>query len=615
MKKSRSHFFAFCVFTSSIAFSQTPPPPGINYQAVARDGAGNPLVSTAVSVDFIIHRNSAGGPTVYSENQNTTTNLFGLFNLVIGSVDPATFSGIQWNTDSFFLEVQVNGNFMGTTQFLSVPYSYHSKTADSITSPTLRAWKKVGTNIFPNTITDNVGIGTSNPLGQLHVFSPAAANFDIEAGGGSLGLTPQINFRSKEDGLALTQRAMISAGSSGLADQSGYLSFLTRPSSGGIAERMRITSDGKTGINTTAPGYYLHVLNPTVNPTNMMLEAGSGCAFDLSYKLKTSCNEWLLGKETGGGDASNLFKIKHVTSGFVGFAMLPFQVGIGTNQPLQLFHIKDWEIPANTIDDDGDGATDETNGVFVFTREGTIGIGTAVPTAALDVRGNVKIVDGTQGAGKVLTSDAAGLASWMPPPTPLSTFTVYPSPGTFTFTVPAGVFKIKAEAWGAGGGGGGSTISAGGGGGGGGAYTMRIYTVSPGQNITIVVGNAGGGGAPGNTGGASGGSSTINDGTTTITASGGSGAGANGISGSGGSPSGAAGVISSGGGGAEAGSTTTSGAGGMASIGGGGGKGIFNQEQTGNPGLAPGGGGSGGGSTSANQAGGAGANGRAVIWW
>ena len=46
-----------------------------------------------------------------------------------------------------------------------------------------------------------------------------------------------------------------------------------------------------------------------------------------------------------------------------------------------------------------------------------IGIGAVVPTAKLDVAGNVKIVDGTQGTGKILTSDADGLASWQTPGT------------------------------------------------------------------------------------------------------------------------------------------------------------------------------------------------------
>ncbi len=41
-----------------------------------------------------------------------------------------------------------------------------------------------------------------------------------------------------------------------------------------------------------------------------------------------------------------------------------------------------------------------------------VGIGLTVPSATLDVAGNIKITDGTEGEGKVLTSDANGLATW-----------------------------------------------------------------------------------------------------------------------------------------------------------------------------------------------------------
>ena len=46
---------------------------------------------------------------------------------------------------------------------------------------------------------------------------------------------------------------------------------------------------------------------------------------------------------------------------------------------------------------------------------GNVGIGTITPTAKLEVNGTFKITDGTQGAGKVLTSDATGLVSWAAP--------------------------------------------------------------------------------------------------------------------------------------------------------------------------------------------------------
>jgi hypothetical protein len=45
-------------------------------------------------------------------------------------------------------------------------------------------------------------------------------------------------------------------------------------------------------------------------------------------------------------------------------------------------------------------------------NNGSVGIGTTAPGAKLEVAGQVKITGGTPGSGKVLTSDANGLATW-----------------------------------------------------------------------------------------------------------------------------------------------------------------------------------------------------------
>lgn len=47
-----------------------------------------------------------------------------------------------------------------------------------------------------------------------------------------------------------------------------------------------------------------------------------------------------------------------------------------------------------------------------FSVSGTVGIGTTNPGAKLEVAGDIKITGGTPGVGKILTSDANGLASW-----------------------------------------------------------------------------------------------------------------------------------------------------------------------------------------------------------
>jgi hypothetical protein len=59
---------------------------------------------------------------------------------------------------------------------------------------------------------------------------------------------------------------------------------------------------------------------------------------------------------------------------------------------------------------------DETgNTRMTVVSSGNVGIGTIAPTAKLEVIGKVKITDGTEGVGRILTSDANGLASWSTP--------------------------------------------------------------------------------------------------------------------------------------------------------------------------------------------------------
>lgn len=50
------------------------------------------------------------------------------------------------------------------------------------------------------------------------------------------------------------------------------------------------------------------------------------------------------------------------------------------------------------------------------TSTGNVGIGTNSPDEKLHVAGNVKIVDGNQEEGRILTSDADGVGTWQTPP-------------------------------------------------------------------------------------------------------------------------------------------------------------------------------------------------------
>ncbi|WP_449388898.1 hypothetical protein [Chryseobacterium lineare] len=65
-----------------------------------------------------------------------------------------------------------------------------------------------------------------------------------------------------------------------------------------------------------------------------------------------------------------------------------------------------------------DGTARAAGTDFVVKDNGEIGIGTSTPTTKLEINsstsGAIKIVDGTQAIGRVLTSDANGLATWTP---------------------------------------------------------------------------------------------------------------------------------------------------------------------------------------------------------
>lgn len=51
------------------------------------------------------------------------------------------------------------------------------------------------------------------------------------------------------------------------------------------------------------------------------------------------------------------------------------------------------------------------DGIIINTN-GNVGLGTSIPATKLHIAGNIRIADGTQSAGRVLTSDVNGTASW-----------------------------------------------------------------------------------------------------------------------------------------------------------------------------------------------------------
>lgn len=116
--------------------TQAQVPDGFIYQAEARDSHGTVIRNASLDVKITILAGSVDGIIVWEGTHEITTDKYGLFTLVIGKGTGSgySFSAIDWAYNTHFLNVKVTdrrGNWvdMGTTQFLSVPYAMHAKTA------------------------------------------------------------------------------------------------------------------------------------------------------------------------------------------------------------------------------------------------------------------------------------------------------------------------------------------------------------------------------------------------------------------------------------------------------------------------------------------------------
>ena len=195
-------------------------------------------------------------------------------------------------------------------------------------------------------------------------------------------------------------------------------------------------------------------------------------------------------------------------------------------------------------------------------------------TAANDVSGN----------SNHWTPTTVGGWNTVPTPTNAPNVLYYGTPGTYTWTAPAGVTSVTylVVAGGAGGGGGYPTITSGGGGGAGGMLTGTL-SVTPSTSYTVTVGSGGAAGA-GGAGGSSGGAGTNSVFASITSTGGGYGAWNQRVGGNGGSGGGGSGPVSAGsfaGGTGTAGQGNAGGTGGQYSAGGGGGAGGVGQNAPG----------------------------------
>src|SRR3989338_1998809 len=137
------------------------------------------------------------------------------------------------------ISILYGANASNQSQLMPARVSEEGNLMFSIREGTGTGWDRVSGNIYPSTLTDNVGIGTANPTFKLDV------NGVINASG------LLINGSAMTSGSTSLPAANITAGTFG----SGLFTF---PSGLNITQGGLLVN-GNVGIGTTAPSQLLHV--------------------------------------------------------------------------------------------------------------------------------------------------------------------------------------------------------------------------------------------------------------------------------------------------------------------------------------------------------------------
>jgi hypothetical protein len=153
---------ALVVVLTILASAQVPQM--INYQGKLTSASGAPVNDTLQMV-FTIYSDSGGTNPLWTETQGAVVVEKGVFNVLLGSVNPISYSVFDGSTR--YLGVKVGGDPEITPRkpMVSVAYAYRAGSGGGGGG----GWIDDGTVVRLETSTDYVGIGTTSPNEQLEI--------------------------------------------------------------------------------------------------------------------------------------------------------------------------------------------------------------------------------------------------------------------------------------------------------------------------------------------------------------------------------------------------------------------------------------------------------------
>jgi len=345
----------------------------------------------------------------------TVENSIELSEYIIHSGDTNTYFGFN-GTDSIVAFTNASRKLRIGTNAIDLEYNGSTKLST------------ISDGVF---VDGNLGVGTDTPLEKLDVRGDVLIANPVDNASLTLSAVSTSNSVIDFDNEGVSTPYARIEGTTFGGGVSGNLQFYTYPTGGPLSEVMVLTNNQRVGIGDITNNDVdktLHVMGDfKMEETGAIFESDLNLSSGANVKLSAITTDQLarIAVATPGNGG--------ITFGVRGSSEASFP-GYGAQGDGYLYSSIDQNglniisapsSPAGTLPDyirmyAGQDASGGVPDIHIQGRNttdssrGNVGISTDTPTETLHVDGTVRIVDGTEQLGYVLTCDADGVASWQP---------------------------------------------------------------------------------------------------------------------------------------------------------------------------------------------------------